>query len=89
MVQIAGVADLLRHLHQLSKRFGDGVGGAVGDGDPQRQRQQRAEQRDHDGRVGGGFVGLAPLLEDLLFSWSATSRKSVAFFTHEEASFCR
>ena len=36
VLEVAGIADAARHIHQVGQGFGDGFGGAVGDRDAQR-----------------------------------------------------
>ena len=66
MIQIAGIADLLSHLHQVAQRLSNRFGGGVSDHNTQGQRDQGAGQGDEDGGGLGSAVGPPSILEHFL-----------------------
>ena len=60
VVQVTHVTDLPGHGHQISKRFRDGLGAAVCNGNAQPECRKSAQQRDEYGGGGRRLVRFAP-----------------------------
>ena len=66
MIEISGLADLLRDFDELRERMGNGVSGAISNEGAERNRDQRAAQGDEDGPSTGILIYLAALVQSLL-----------------------
>jgi len=90
MVEIAGLRDLLRDLHQLIQRDCDRPGRFIRDPYPKTDRHQRAEERDCDGVTRHVLVGVASFLNDfLIFPGRLRPGNSAEFLSQVAGSFCR
>ena len=65
VIEVAGVADLPRNLHQFVQRFDDGFGGSNRDPDADNQGNQRTDDGEDDGERARCLIGLAPGVDQL------------------------
>ena len=66
VLEVAGVADLLRYAHQVVQRFCDGLGSGKCDEDSQAHSDQSADQRDASRGSGSSLIRMTALFYRLL-----------------------